>query len=161
MKDAVIDAGVGAVTAGLLKGGGALVKAAVRRAPAVTRALGKVAGAAGEGVNNPIPSRLARVIPGEGPFPTFGLPGSTDVFVTAAHDIAGMNAGQIAQRLRIPRSPTFTVIEFGTPAEGLASPILRSDPRFVGRGLTGGGAREFVLPNGPVPSDAAIRTVGP
>ena len=44
-------------------------------------------------------------------------------------------------------------------AEEFASPILRSDPGFVGQGFTAGGAREFVLPNGPIPADAATRVV--
>ena len=99
------------------------------------------------------------MIPGEGPFPTLGPPGRTDVFVTAADDIAGLSPAQIAERLTIPQSSSFTVIEFPTPAQGLASPILRTDPGFVGRGFTAGGAREFVLPNGPVPAGAATRVV--
>lgn len=113
------------------------------------------------GVSNAVPARLARVIPGRGPFPTLGPPGRADVFVTAAEDIAGCNAAQLAERLAIPQNSTFTVIEFATPPQGLASPILRSDPLFVGGGLTAGGAREFVLPNGPIPPDAIIRLVGP
>ncbi len=121
---------------------------------------GRMLGAAG-GALNEIPSTLARVIPGKGPFPTLGPPGRADVFVTAVEDIAGLNPAQIAERLTIPRSSTYTIFEFPTPAEGLASPVLRSDPGFVGRGFTAGGAREFVLPNGPVPSGAATRVVGP
>ncbi|HZN02225.1 MAG TPA: polymorphic toxin type 10 domain-containing protein [Candidatus Polarisedimenticolia bacterium] len=54
-------------------------------------------------------------------------------------------------------SGSFTVIEFATPSMGLASPIFRKSPGFVGGGLTSGGAREFVLPNGPIPADALIR----
>jgi RHS repeat-associated protein len=49
VKEAVIDATIGAATAGVLKGGGALVNAAIRRAPGVARALGKVVGALGRG----------------------------------------------------------------------------------------------------------------
>jgi hypothetical protein len=33
---------------------------------------------------------------------------------------------------------------------GLASPIFRQDPGFVGRGRTAGNAREFVIPNKPL-----------
>jgi RHS repeat-associated protein len=112
-------------------------------------------------IRNPIPGQLARVIPGKGPFPTLGPPGRSDVFVTAAEDIAGLSPAQIAQRLGIPASDEFTVITFATPTTGLASPINRVDPGFVGRGRTSGGAREFVLPNGPIPPGAMMEVVGP
>ena len=112
-------------------------------------------------VTNLIPSRLARVIPGNIKPTTLGRPGANDVFVTAADDIAGLNPAQLAERLAIPQSRTFTVLEFDTPASGLASPVFRNNPGFVGGGRTAGGAREFVLPNGPVPQDAVRRLVGP
>ena len=83
--------------------------------------------------------------------------GAEDVMVTAADDVAGMNANQLAERLTVPPSDTFTVIEFPTPAEGLASPVNRLNPGFVGRGRTFGLAREFVVPNGPIPPGATIR----
>lgn len=74
--------------------------------------------------------------------------------------IAGMNASQIAQRLTIPDSPTgFRIIEFSTPQNGIASPVFRTDPGFIGGGRTLGGAREFVISNGPIPLDSTIRTV--
>lgn len=107
-----------------------------------------------------IPARLARVVPGEGPWPTLGPPDNVDVFVTAADDIVGLDALELSRRLGIPESSSFTVIEFAAPVEGVASPILRSDPGFVGGGVTSGGAREFVVPNGPVPPDATVRLVG-
>jgi hypothetical protein len=110
-------------------------------------------------VTNPVPSTLARVIPGEGNFTDLGLQPAKDVFVTAAEDIGGMNAGQISTRLTIPSSETFTVIEFPTPSAGIATPINRTNPGFVGFGRTAGGAREFVIPNGPVPANATIRIV--
>jgi len=111
-------------------------------------------------VANPIPSTMARVIPEGIPATTLGRSGSTDVMVTAADDIAGMNAAQIAERLKISQSPSgFRVIEFSTPQSGVASPVFRSDPGFVGGGLTGGGAREFVIPNQPIPPDAIIRGI--
>ena len=135
----------------------------------VSRIIGKVVGAVfgrvateaaeAAAVTNPVPSNLARVIPGEGPFPTLGAPHATDVFVTAAEDIGGMNAGQISTRLTIPPSETFTVIEFPTPSAGIATPINRANTGFVGFGRTAGGAREFVLPNGPIPANATIRIV--
>jgi hypothetical protein len=80
--------------------------------------------------------------------------------VTAAEDIAGLNSAQIAQRLTIREADEFTVIRFRTPSTGLATPINRSDPGFVGRGRTAGNAREFVIPNGPIPSDAKIEVIG-
>ncbi len=67
------------------------------------------------------PTRVARVIAGEGPFSTLGRRGETDVFVTAADDIAGLNASQLSNRLGIDRSDVFTVIEFPTPGSGLAA----------------------------------------
>jgi RHS repeat-associated protein len=108
-------------------------------------------------INNPVPKTIARVIAGDVTPTTLGRPGATDVFVTAADDIAGMNASQIAERLAIPPSPSYTVIEFPAATEGLASPVLRTNPGFTGRGLTGGGAREFVIPQGAIPSNASIR----
>ncbi len=82
------------------------------------------------------------------------------MFVTAANDIRGLNAAQIADRLTIPQSPSgFRVIEFPTPSSGLASPINRLDDGFIGGGRTAGGAREYVLPNGSIPSGATMRTV--
>lgn len=83
------------------------------------------------------------------------------MYVTAADDIAGLNAKQIAQRLTINEADVFTVIRFPTPQSGLASPINRLDPGFVGGGRTAGGAREFVLPNGPIPVGARIEVIGP
>lgn len=48
-----------------------------------------------KGVNNPVPSTLARVVPTtEGGVTTLGRPGATDVFVTGATDIKGLNAGR-------------------------------------------------------------------
>lgn len=80
--------------------------------------------------------------------------------MTAADDIAGLNAKQIAERLTIKEADTFTVIRFPTPESGLASPVFRTDPGFVGFGRTAGGAREFVLPNGPIPAGATIEVIG-
>jgi Novel toxin 10 len=114
---------------------------------------------AAEGIANPVPSTLARVIPGEGPFPTLGLPGSADVFVTDASAIRGMTPAQISQRLGIPASDTFSVFEFPTPSQGIASPVFRSNPGFIGGGLTSGGAPEFVIPNGPIPAGATTTII--
>jgi hypothetical protein len=43
----------------------------------------------------------------------------------------------------------------------LASPVFRGNPGFLQGGLTRGGAREFVIPNGPIPRGAIIEVVGP
>jgi RHS repeat-associated protein len=111
-------------------------------------------------VANPVSSTLARVIPEGVPAKTLGRPDAADVFVTATDDIAGMNAAQIAERLTIPESPTgFRIIEFPTPQTGAASPVFRTDPGFIGGGRTLGGAREFVIPNGPIPAGSSIRSV--
>ncbi len=118
-----------------------------------------ICGAIASRVANPVPKVLARVVPGKGPYSTLGAPGADDVFVTAADDIAGMSAKEISERLTIDPSDAFTVIEFPTPASGLASPVGRTNPGFVGGGKTAGGAREFVLPNGPVPGGAKVRVV--
>lgn len=127
------------------------------------RAADKVGDAAkiAKGAANPVPETLARVIPGRGQFSTLGPPGKSDVFVTAADDIAGLNAKQIADRLTIAPANSFTVIKFPTPERGLASPVNRVDTGFVGGGQTAGGAREFVVPNGPIPSGASTEIIGP
>ena len=147
--------------------------AAISRSPTVARVVAAI-GAALKGeqarnsssssvaktIANPVPSTMARVIPERIPATTLGRPGAADVLVTAAKDIAGKNASQIANRLGIPQSPTgFRVFEFSTPQSGVASPVFRTDPGFIGGGLTSGGAREFVIPNGPIPPGAVIRTV--
>jgi RHS repeat-associated protein len=147
--------------------------AAVSRSPTVARVVAAIAAAfkgeqarnsgsssGAKTIANPVPSTMARVIPERIPATTLGRPGAADVFVTAAKDIAGKNASQIANRLGIPQSPTgFRVFEFSTPQSGVASPVFRTGPGFIGGGLTSGGAREFVIPNGPIPPGAVIRTV--
>jgi hypothetical protein len=88
-----------------------------------------------------------------------GAPSASDVFVTAASDIQGLSAKEIAKTLTIPNSPSgFQIFEFNTPT-GIASPINRTNPGFVGRGRTAGGAREFVIPNQEIPKDAVRRVV--
>jgi len=112
-----------------------------------------------KGVSNSVPSTVARVIPGNGPFPTLGLPGSKDVFVTAVDDITGLSAKQLSKRLTIDPSDTFTVIKFPTPSSGIASPVNRLDKGFIGGGRTAGGEREFVIPNQKVPSGAITEVI--
>jgi len=115
------------------------------------------------GISNTVPDVVARVVtdnPITRASTTLGRPGAEDVFVTAADDIRGMNASQIADRLTIPESPTgYRVTEFSTPRSGIASPISRSDPGFIGGGKTIGGAREFVIPNGAIPVGSDVRLV--
>lgn len=111
--------------------------------------------------NNPVPKTLARAIPTADVSKTLGPPTATDVFVTAASDIRGLNSSQIASKLAIPESTSgFTVFEFPTPLSGLASPVNRTNPMFTGFGRTLGGAREFTIPNKPIP-DNAIKKVIP
>jgi RHS repeat-associated protein len=133
--------------------------------PAVTTAAGLAAGpaiGALEGTSASIlPSTVARVIPADMSVTTLAAPGAADAFVTDASAIRGMSSSQLSQGLTIPESPSgFQVIEFPTP-EGIASPINRTNPGFVGGGQTQGGLPEYVVPNGPIPKDATTRVVPP
>jgi len=110
-------------------------------------------------IANSVPSNVARVIPGEGPFPTLGVHGAADVFTTDPAAISGMTPSQIAQRLGIPYSSNYTIYEFSTP-QGIGSPVFRSNPGFVGGGQTSGGAPEFVIPNGPIPPGSRMSIIG-
>ncbi len=125
----------------------------------VKNGVGTFDSVASKSVSNPIPDSLARVIPGTKIPNTLGRPGTQNVFVTAIDDIQGLNAKQIAERLTIKPSQSFTIIEFPTPKSGIASPVFRNDAGFVGGGRTAGGAREFVIPNQSVPTGANIRFV--
>jgi len=111
-------------------------------------------------VANPVPTMLARAVPGMRRLLTLGRPGDKEVFVTAASDLKGLQASQLGQRLGKPNSGTWTIIRFPAPATGLASPVFRNNPGFVPGGLTSGGAREFVIPNGPIPPNATIEIIG-
>jgi len=139
--------------------GGTLGASAGLNAPRLAATVGATSSAGAATTSNTIPETLARVIPGKGPFTTLGRPGAQDVFVTGAEDIAGLSAKQIAQRLTIGESKSFTVIEFPSAGRAIASPVNRSTAGFVGGGRTAGGAREFVIPNEPVPTNANIRVV--
>lgn len=107
-------------------------------------------------VNNPVPDRMARIIPEDiaDDVTSLGKPGSEDVFVTAADDIKDISKSEdLAKKLTLenadgsPVQGPFRVIEFDTPKSGVASPVNRTDPGFVGNGQTAGKAREFVIPN--------------
>lgn len=136
----------------------------VAEAVVVTKGAGAVSnalkGAELAGVSNAVPGELARVVPNSaGNITTFARPGATETFVTASADIKGMNVTQIANSLTIPESSTgFKVITFKTPY-GIATPINRDIPGFVSGGRTAGGAREFVVPNQPIPKDAKIKII--
>ena len=115
-------------------------------------------GKAVKSIANPVPGALARVVPGHVNPKTLGT--TADVFVTDAKALKGLNAKQIADKLTIPQgSSGFKVIEFPTPSSGIASPVFRNNPGFVGGGRTAGGAPEFVIPNGPLPAGATTRVV--
>lgn len=136
------------------------LSAAVPGVPAVVGPSIRGVRAASRAVNT-IPKRLARVVPTNVNMNgMLGGPDSTDVFVTAAADIAGMNAQQISRRLGIQGSPSgYQITEFATPKTGIASPVNRTNPGFVGGGRTSGGAREFVIPQQRIPSGATTRSV--
>lgn len=106
-------------------------------------------------VVNSLPSRMARVVPAEfANGSRLASINASEAWVTAADDLAGITTSKdLAERLTLvdevgdlipgPRA----IIEFDAPASGIASPIFRNDPGFVGGGKTAGGAREFVIPN--------------
>jgi RHS repeat-associated protein len=104
--------------------------------------------------SNPVPTRVARVVGKDfvkGPY--LSRPGAPDAFVTAAEDISSINNSvDLARRLTLVDKSgnllpgPYAVHEFNTPF-GIASPVFRNNPGFVGQGLTKGGVREFVIPN--------------
>ena len=121
---------------------------------------GTVAAGVGKGVANPVSNTLARVLPGNINPSTLGRAGEIDVFVTNASELRGLTARQISEKLAIPESSSLRVIEFPSAnIQGIASPINRTNPGFVGGGRTAGGASEFVIPNGPIPAGAIERIV--
>jgi hypothetical protein len=108
--------------------------------------------------NNPVPDTLARVIPASISPTMLGLQRDAEVFVTNANSLRGLSASDIAERLTIPASPSgFKVYEFPSAGVSLSSPLQSPKPGFVGGGLTLGGAPEFAMPNGPIPSNATVR----
>jgi putative RNase toxin 10 of polymorphic toxin system len=125
--------------------------------------LGAIGGLSGEGVANPIPATFARVVAGHVNPTTIGKAGDVDAFVTDATAVRGLNAAQISERLGIEPSPTgYKVIEFpSSKVTGIASPINRANPGFVGGGRTIGGAPEYVIPNTAIPEGATITDVPP
>ncbi|MDD5305610.1 MAG: polymorphic toxin type 10 domain-containing protein [Elusimicrobia bacterium] len=112
---------------------------------------------------NELPETFVRVIPNTpdalSRLRMLGPSGQARTFVTAAEDIAGLNAQQIRQRLAIEPAAEYIVIRFEATKYGAATPISYNNPSFIGRGLTAGGAREFLIQNGPIPKDAVIEVV--
>lgn len=128
----------------------------------VGRIAGAAASRAASGVSNPVPTVLARAVRADVTATQLGEAGAVDVFVTDANAIRGIsNSAELARRLGVPRPAAgFQVFEFPTSSVGpIASPIRRLNPGFVGRGLTRGGAPEFVIPQQAIPSSAVRRTV--
>ncbi len=141
--------------------GNLLVAEGIGQVASGAAAAGGRAVSRGTGVNNPVPATLARVVDAAVGARTLGAPSAVDVFVTDAAAITGMTSEGVSQALAIPRSSSgFQIFEFPTRSvNGIASPINRTNPGFVGRGLTAGGAPEFVIPNGPLPSGTNRRIV--
>lgn len=112
---------------------------------------------------NELPETFVRVIPNTpdalSRLRMLGPSGQLRTFVTAAEDIKGLNAAQIRERLAIEPAAEYIVIRFPAVKSGVATPIAYNNPSFIGRGLTSGGAREFVILNGPIPKDAVIEVV--
>ena len=83
-----------------------------------------------------------------------GKPGDPDVFITAAEDLARYRTqASVERRLALPPSGERRVIvtfKYDVEAGGIASPVFRNYPDFVGKGRTLGGAREWVIPNRPL-----------
>jgi len=114
-------------------------------------------------ITNPLPKtqRFARAVPEdvarkiEAGFTnvTLARPGDPDVFITAAEDLARYRTqSAVESRLALPSGPQRAVVTFkyDWEAGGIASPILRNYPEFIGGGITAGGAREWVIPNRPL-----------
>ena len=127
--------------------------------------LGAVAGMVGRGassvtVANPIPETFARVVGGSEAPTALGLPHRSDVFVTDAKVLEGLNSSQISDLLTIDPRSSYTIIEFPSKGiSGISTPINRVDQGFIGGGRTAGGAPEFAIPNGPIPNNAITKIV--
>lgn len=120
-------------------------------------------------ISNPLPAKgiYARVMPEkfakllqEG---RIKLSPNSDSWVTAAEDLKGITSTEeMANKLTLIdkegalRLNSNAVVEFRLKNPlGIASPINRVDPGFIGGGRTMGGAREFIIP-----SDAEIEIIG-
>ena len=110
---------------------------------------------------NELPRTLARVIPySPGDELRMLAPiGKIHAFVTAAEDIGGLSGQQIALKLGIDPAAQYAIIRFPSCIGGVCTPIRYKDPRFLGRGRSSGGAREFWIPNVPIPENATVEIV--
>ncbi len=120
------------------------------------------AAAEAEKITNPLPAtrRFARAVPErvardiEAGLKDVYLakPGDPDVFITAAEDLARYRTqASVERRLALPAGQRAVVtFKYDVEAGGIASPIFRHYPEFVGGGRTLGGAREWVIPNRPL-----------
>jgi hypothetical protein len=149
------------IDAALLEAGNGVIAGVVKGGAAAMEVLGLSAREVGAGIANPVSATLARVVPSEIDPMMLGSPSQLDVFVTNANELYGLSAKDIAQKLTIPNSPSgFRVIEFpSADVQGIASPVFRTNPGFVGGGKTAGGASEFVIPNSVIPTNATQRVV--
>ncbi len=111
------------------------------------------------GIANPVPEDLAfaraltpvqvaQIKAGENPLLS-RFPGSREAFVTSSRELpANFSRKQIANLLAIGEENVGGILRFRLKdPTGLASPIRRNIPGFVGGGRTGGGLPEFVIPN--------------
>ncbi len=111
---------------------------------------------AGNAVHN-----LVRVIPTKDfPTTTLGRPADSEAFVTTALALDGLQPNQIARRLAIPDSHSFSVIQFPVSSvQSIKVPQFSDKPGFIPGGFTKGGAPEFIIPNGPFPEGCSITTI--
>jgi len=96
-----------------------------------------------------VPVDVARLIDAGHTDITLAKPGDPDVFITAAEDLARYRSqSSVERRLGLPPGQRAIVtFNYDIGVGGIASPIWRDYPEFVGGGLTRGGAREWVIPN--------------
>ena len=101
-----------------------------------------------------LPERVARDIEAGLKDVYLGKPGDPDVFITAAEDLARYRTqASVERRLALPPSSerrAVVTFKYDVEAGGIASPVFRNHPGFVGKGRTFGGAREWVIPNRPL-----------
>ncbi len=99
-----------------------------------------------------VPERVARDIEAGLKDVYLAKPGDPDVFITAAEDLARYRTqASVERRLTLPAGQRAVVtFKYDVEAGGIASPIFRHYPEFVGGGRTLGGAREWVIPNRPL-----------
>ncbi len=99
-----------------------------------------------------LPERVARDIEAGLRDVYLAKPEDPDVFITAAEDLARYRTqASVERRLGLPPGQRAVVtFKYDVEAGGIACPICRSYPEFIGRGRTIGGAREWVIPNRPL-----------